>query len=215
MNKTTIAVFAALTLFVSGCRLPGIKGNGDITIDQRVITEISEIEAGGMFNIEWRSGPPALSITTDKNLLPYIESRTSGDKLRLSTSEQLRPTRGIKVVISSATLSGADLSGAVKLYAKQISGPKFYFQSHGAAKITLDGNVDELLGDMTGATKLEAEALKAKTIELSTTGASKADVFVTETLKVSITGAGKVTYSGNPKAVDRHITGAGSVKAKD
>lgn len=215
MNKITIAIFAVLPLFVSGCRLAGIKGNGDVTTDQRAITEVSEIDASGAFEIEWRSGPPALTITTDKNLLPHIQHKISGDTLRLRTREQLRPTDGIKVLVSSATLKGADIRGAVRFTAKQLSGPKFYFQSHGAAKITLDGTVDELLGDMTGATKLMAEGLKTKTAELSATGAAKADIFVSETLKVSLTGAGKVTYSGNPKTVEPHITGAGSVRAKD
>jgi hypothetical protein len=33
-------------------------------------------------------------------------------------------------------------------------------------------------------------------------------------LKVAITGAGKVTYSGNP-TIEKHITGAGTVHRKD
>jgi hypothetical protein len=33
-------------------------------------------------------------------------------------------------------------------------------------------------------------------------------------LKVAITGAGKVKYSGNPK-IEKHITGAGSIRHKD
>lgn len=215
MNKITIALFAVLTLFVSACHMPGIRGNGDVVSDQRVITEVSEIDAGGTFEIEWRNAPPALTITTDKNLLPHIEHRISGDTLRLRTKEQLRPTDGIKVVVSSSAIRGVDIRGAVRFMAKQISGPKFYFQSHGASRITLEGTVEELLGDMTGATKLMAEGLKTKRAQLSATGASKADIFVSETLKVSITGAGKVTYSGNPKTVEPHITGAGSVRAKD
>jgi hypothetical protein len=33
-------------------------------------------------------------------------------------------------------------------------------------------------------------------------------------LKVAITGAGKVTYSGNP-TIEKHITGAGSIRRKE
>ena len=47
---------------------------------------------------------------------------------------------------------------------------------------------------MTGASKLSAESLQTERAELSLTGASKAEVNVTDTLKVSITGAGKVIY---------------------
>jgi hypothetical protein len=87
-------------------------------------------------------------------------------------------------------------------------------ESSGASQVLLDGNVDELLADMTGASELAASALQTKTAEISTTGAGDAEVAVAEMLKVAITGAGKVTYSGNP-TVQKHVTGAGSIRHKD
>jgi hypothetical protein len=88
-------------------------------------------------------------------------------------------------------------------------------ESTGAARVTLDGSVDELLADMTGASELKANALQTKTAEISTTGAADAELAVSEILKVAITGAGKVSYSGNPKTIEKHITGAGSIRHKD
>jgi hypothetical protein len=67
---------------------------------------------------------------------------------------------------------------------------------------------------MTGASQLEAGGLQTRAAEISTTGAGDAEVAVAETLKVAITGAGKVTYTGNPK-IEKHIIGAGSVHRKD
>jgi protein involved in polysaccharide export with SLBB domain len=85
----------------------------------------------------------------------------------------------------------------------------------GASRVSLDGNIDQLLVDMTGASDLKASALQTKIAEISTTGAADAEIAVSETLKVAITGAGKVIYSGNPKTVEKHITGAGSIRHKD
>ena len=215
MKKNALVLLILIAIGLSGCGRLGIRGNGQITTDQRTIGEFYEIDVDGAFVIEWRSGPPMLSITTDSNLLSYIESGVSGNRLRLHTREKLWPTRSIKVAVSSQRLSGADLEGAVRLTAQQISGPKFYFKSEGASQVTLNGNVDELLVDMTGASKLDAQELQAKTVQLSGTGASKADVTVSETLRVSLTGAGKVTYSGKPKTIERHITGAGWVGPKE
>ena len=97
---------------------------------------------------------------------------------------------------------------------KQLSGPIFALESKGASEVSLDGNVDRLLVDMTGASQLAADRLHAKTAEISTTGAGDADVAVTDTLNVVITGAGKVTYSGNPPTIKKQITGAGSIRHK-
>ena len=206
---------AACVALVAGCHWVGVRGNGNIKTDQRTISAFATVEASGAFTIEWRNGAPALSITTDENLLPYIDNQVSGDTLRLHTRETIWPTHGTKVVISSPTRAGARISGAVQLTANQLSGPRFAFQSTGASHVTLDGNVDELLADMTGASELNASALQTKTAEISTTGAADAEIAVAETLKVAITGAGEVSYSGNPKTVERHITGAGSIRRKD
>ena len=215
MKKITIIFLAACVALVVGCHWVGVRGNGNIKTDQRTVSAFGNIDAGGAFMIEWQNGAPALSITTDENLLSYIDSDVSGDTLHLHTRDQIWPTHGIKVVISSPRRSGAKISGAVRLTATQLAGPEFAFQSAGASRVTLDGSVDELLADMTGASELKANGLQTKTAEISTTGAADAELAVSEILKVAITGAGKVSYSGNPKTVEKHITGAGSIRHKD
>ncbi len=213
MKKITLVFLAACIGLPVGCRWVGIRGNGQIKTEERAISAFTEIDAGGAFAIEWQNGPPALRITTDENLLPYVKSDVSDNTLRLRTHDQIWPTHGITVVISSPTRAGARIRGAVKLTVKQLTGPKFAFEASGASRVSLDGNVDELLADMTGASDLKAGDLQTKTAEISTTGAGDAEIAVAETLKVAITGAGKVTYSGNP-TIEKHITGAGSVHRK-
>jgi hypothetical protein len=215
MKKITAVFFSACIIVGVGCHWVGVRGNGHLKTDQHTISAFATVDASGVFTIEWRNGAPALSITTDENLLPYIDNQVSGDTLHLHTSENIWPTHGIKVVISSPTRTGARISGAVKLTANQISGPRFALESTGASQVKLDGNTDELLADMRGASELNASALQTKATEISTTGASDAEIAVSETLKVSITGAGKVSYSGNPKTIEKHITGAGSIRHKD
>ncbi len=204
------AVFA-----LAACHIGGIVGNGHVVTDTRPVSDFSEIEADGGFRIEWRNGPPSLSITTDENLLQYITNENDDHKLRLHSRGNLWPSHHINVVISSTTRVGARLTGAAELTANQLSGPNFAIESTGAARVHLDGKVDDLITDMTGASRLEASSLQTKTAEISSTGASKAEVAVSDSLKVSITGAGKVTYSGNPPTVEKHVSGAGSIRHKD
>ena len=216
MKRITIELLAGYAILVAGCNyLPGVRGNGHIKTEGRSVDAFANVETSGAFEIEWQNGAPALRITTDENLLPYIETNVSGDTLHLSTREHVWPTHGIKVVMSSAARTGARIKGAVKLTAKQLNGPTFALESKGASEVSLDGNIDRLLADMTGASQLAADGLQTRTAEISTTGAGDADVTVTDTLKVVITGAGKVTYSGNPATIDKHITGAGSIRHKD
>ena len=215
MRKILTVLLAGCVVLVAGCHLPGIRGNGHIKSEERSLVSFVNLDAGGAFEIEWQNGSPALRITTDENLLRYVESNVSDDTLHLRTRGHIWPTHGIKVVISSPTRAGGKIRGAVKLIVKQLSGPIFALEAKGASQVLLDGNVDRLLVDMTGASQLTAAGLQAKTAEISTTGAGDAEVAVSDTLKVAITGAGKVTYSGNPPTIKKQITGAGSIRHKD
>ena len=214
IKRITIVVIAGCVVLVAGCHLPGVRGNGHMKTEERPVGGFANIDTGGAFEIEWQSGTPSVRITTDENLLSYIENNVSDDTLHLRTREHVWSTHGIKVVISSPTRTGARLRGAVKLTAKQLSGPSFALESKGASEVSLEGKVDRLLADMTGASQLAADGLQTKTAEISTTGAGDAEIAVADTLKVVITGAGKVAYSGNP-TVEKHITGAGSIQRKD
>ena len=215
MRKILTVLLAGCVVLVAGCHLPGIRGNGHIKSEERSLVSFVNLDAGGAFEIEWQNGSPALRITTDENLLRYVESNVSDDTLHLRTRGHIWPTHGIKVVISSPTRAGGKIRGAVKLTAKQLSGPIFALEAKGASRVSLDGSVDRLLVDMTGASQLTAAGLQAKTAEISTTGAGDAEVAVSDMLKVAITGAGKVTYSGNPTTIKKQITGAGSIRHKD
>ena len=215
MNKTPIALIAILIAALAGCHWSGIRGNGHMATEQRTVGDFSEIDAGGALEIEWRSGSPSLTITADENLLSHIDTKIIGKRLRISSHGNIWPTHSIKVSITSLNRLGAELSGATRLTANQLTGTKFAIESSGATRLTFDGNIDQLLVDMTGASKLDANSLKTKVAEISTTGAAKAEVAVSESLKVSITGAGKVVYSGNPATIEKNITGAGSITHKE
>ena len=110
MKKITALFFAACIIVGVGCHWVGVRGNGHLKTDQRTISAFATVDASGAFTIEWRNGAPALSITTDENLLPYIDNQVSGDTLHLHTRENIWPTHGIKVVISSPTRTGQRLA---------------------------------------------------------------------------------------------------------
>jgi hypothetical protein len=220
MSTITIRPFAALKLLtfaalcLGGCHWTGIRGNGHIVSEDRRVQEFTSVEAEGAFDIQWVAGPASCTIKTDENLLRHVETSMDGGKLRLEWNGQLHPTHGMKVKISSGSLSAARLTGAVRLTATRLSGKGFYLDGTGATRVTVDGAVEELMATLTGASKLDAEELRVRSAQLSISGAGKAEVSASDILKVAISGAGKVTYNGNP-AIERHISGAGSIRKRD
>jgi hypothetical protein len=211
-------LFPALALVLcctAGCDLNRIRGNGQVKTDSRPVTDFTKVDAGGFYEMEWRPGPPSFSLTTDENLFSHVRTSVENGQLKIDIDGAIAPTDGIKVVITSSALTTAELSGAVVFTGDPIQGDKFVLDTSGAAKVTLRGKVNRLFADLTGASKLMAAGLPANDVELSVTGAGKADVTATNSLRAAITGAGKVTYGGNPKSVDRKITGAGKIQPRD
>ena len=180
---------------------------------QRSAHGLSGMHAGA-FDIEWVPGTASCTIRTDENLLRHVETSMNGKTLRMEWHGQLHPTHGMKVRLSSSSMTGARLTGAVRLSGTRLSGKGFYLEGTGATRVTVDGVVNELIATMSGASRLDAESLQVKVAELSISGAGKAEVSASETLKVAISGAGKVTYNGNP-TVEKHISGAGSIRRRD
>ena len=214
LKLATLAALALILLLLNGCHWVGVNGNGNIKTDSRSVGNFTILETDGAFTINWVPGPASLKITTDSNLLEYIRTDVSGDRLHIEWVKPLKGTHGIKIEIASPALTRVTLNGAVRLSATNLAGSEFYLDANGATKATLTGNVNAMSAELNGASKLEANGLVTRAMELSISGAGKAEVNATEVLKVSISGAGKVVYSGNP-TVSKQISGAGSVRQRE
>ena len=210
----TLAVLALALAFLSGCRWAGVKGNGDIETEMRPIGDFTTLNASGAYEVTWTHGAPALQITADSNLLKLIDTEVNGKQLEIEWEKQMRPSRTIKVRISSSALSGAELNGAVKLNAADMRAPNFVLEANGATRVQLKGTLDGIAASMNGASRLDAGDLKARVAELSINGAGRADVNASELLRVAVSGAGRVNYTGNPQ-IQKDISGAGRIKRRE
>src|SRR4029453_19371791 len=161
-NRPYIVTLSLLILLSVGCDWRGIRGNGTIKTEQGPVTPFTRIEAGGFYEFQWQPGPPSLSLTTDENLLSHIETSMSGSALKIETQGQIAPTHGVTVVITSPALTGAELSGAVKLEAAQLSGDRFALDPSGATRVSLAGRANRLIASLTGASRLNAETFQAE-----------------------------------------------------
>src|SRR5256886_10632365 len=174
MKKNVLAVCFLFAL--AGCDIGGIRGNGHLVSEQRKVDPLINIETGGAFRVEWNRGAPSASIRVDESLMQYVEMEVRDKVLHVRTTRSVRPTHSIRLTLTSNALEGASFSGASRLNAHQLSGPKFYLDTTGASNVTLHAAVDELVANITGASDLRAEALQPKIAELSVTGGRDARV---------------------------------------
>lgn len=78
----------------------------------------------------------------------------------------------------------------------------------------IGGETADLTVNVSGASKIDAENLKAENATVDASGASHVSVLVSGRLTADASGASRIVYSGNPKSTEKKSSGASSVKEK-
>jgi putative autotransporter adhesin-like protein len=107
-----------------------------------------------------------------------------------------------------------DLAGASRLRISDLQALRLRLDGAGAVKAELVGNVTAQFVDLSGASSYQAGGLVSETAVLQVSGAGKALINASKSLKVEISGAGAVQYVGNPK-LEQEISGVGKITRRE
>lgn len=214
-NFSTFTLVLTFSIGLFGCR--GTQGSGKIENVAREVGPFHAVALGGEFDCDITidpKGTQAVALQGDDNLLPLISTHMNGGQLRISTMTAISPSKTIHVTIIAKELDALLVSGAGNVRVNGIRSPKWAASVSGAAQVTLAGQATESTIDISGAADVSAFDLLAQTATVRLSGAGNAQVFASAKLDVRVSGVGNVEFRGNPKIVDKNITGVGSVTAK-
>lgn len=193
----------------------GVKGSGNVINEKRDLANFNAIEVGGIFEVEVTANKEfSVEVEADDNLLQYIRTEVKGNTLEIRTEKRISPQGKIRVRVSAPNIENLQVSGASKLSLSNVKNDSLKVDASGASKIKVDGETSNLEVELSGASRLDAENLKAENVNVDGSGASSAAVNVSGDLKADLSGASKVTYTGNPRNLEKSTSGASSVKGK-
>ena len=84
----------------------------------------------------------------------------------------------------------------------------------GASRANLTGSADKLILNASGASSVDLEGLPAQDIEVNLSGASRATVSPVAKVKISVSGASSLTYTGDPSLESVDVSGASTIHKK-
>ena len=202
---------ACMTLVaVAAC---GTRGNGHVVSERRQITAVTEIDAGGAYQLDVVIDPTSsLEVSGDANLLPMVKTTVEDGRLRIETEGFVRTSRPLRVRIATPDIRVVRCSGACKLSVGVVQNDALRLEASGAAEIVARGRTRRLDLELSGTGKVEAAELAAEVAGLTISGAGSASVYATGELAVEISGAGVVSYRGDPKITRQDITGVGTLQ---
>ena len=213
--KKTILVLTLLMLF-AGCKMGGISGSGTRKTEKKEVPAFKAIETGGAFDVEITcQKPQSVEIEADDNLLPLLETDVSDGVLHVGMKQNYHSQKLISVRIAVPDLNRITISGAGTARVTGVKNENFVINSTGAAKIEAKGETKAVEIRNSGAGLIDAHELRSSKAEVNLSGAGQAEVYASEQLDVTISGVGRVTYAGQPKVINKNISGIGTVSARD
>lgn len=228
-----LLIIAGTSCFFLGKR---VKGNGEITAQQRSLGDFSRVSAEGALNLELVSGPQhRVVVEVDENLQQYVELNVDGDRLKVRTKKgyTLRPSKRLLVRLTSPVFRKIELAGAGNItsngrllqnesLALSVSGagdirlavqtPEIKVNVAGSGNVKLEGRTRNFDLAISGAGKAWCYDLLAENTTVKIAGAGNAEVFASLKLDARVSGAGNVTYKGNAASVTQKVSGAASIK---
>ena len=214
----------------------GIEGSGRVVTEELIITDFNRVEVGNTFDVTIsQAGLYDITVEADDNLLKYLDLRKSDETLsiRLQSGTSIRnATLKVQVALPelrSVSFSGASrgriqgfntgqfdatLSGASHLSGDMVTGNTEISLS-GASAVELTGTGPSLSLKASGASNAYLAQFKVNNAAINLSGASAASVTVFDVLDpVSLSGASRLTYAGNPVVRNLHTSGASTVNSE-
>lgn len=238
MKKLFLLITASALLAFASCNFNNVKGNGHVV--DKTFTEkgFKDIDAGSVMQVHLKQGPEfSVRVEAEDNILALMKVYTEKEKLVIGFKDNtsVSPTKDIHVYITAPEYRNIDGSGACNVssdgkltgnvMAVELSGAsntrldldvnKLSIDASGASEIELQGKAAYFSVDASGSTSVKAYPLRADHVTIGISGSGDAEVSVLSSLKVDISGAGSVSYKGNPSSVQKDVSGAGSVDKVD
>lgn len=212
-----IICLLALAVVMTGCgalkwNKEGTRGSGNIKTEKREIGAFSSVDVSGAYEVEIVcQKQPGIEVEGDDNILPLIKTYVKDKTLYITSEQGFNVRNAIKVRITAGNLEGVSSSGASKITLDGVKNEQLVIETSGASKIDAAGETKSLEIESSGASKVDVRDLRAARVKVSLSGAGHANVYASEEINASVSGASSVTYYGEPKVVNKSASGAGSI----
>lgn len=233
MKNLIILLLASLSII--SCN--SITGNGNVTRENRNLSEINTIRTSGSIDVEIISGSTySLIVEDDANIIPYIVTEINNGTLDVHykngysvISDHAKVMVTVPSIDEVTTSGSGDIttngtlktnrqlvfstsgSGDIKA---EVDAPAIKVTGSGSGNISLSGRTKDFECRISGSGDIKCGNLKSENATIHVAGSSDVHVFASVSLKVNVAGSGDVYYAGNPASPEIHIAGSGTVQAE-
>lgn len=212
-----------------------IVGNGNIKKQTRELAHFTGVTLSLPGKLELRIGnTESVTIETDDNVLPLIESVIEDGVLKLRPSKRNLnlQTRNLKIVVQARSVDNLKLGGSGSIESDALRGDKLRLDIGGSGSINVKGleaenavvaiggsgnlragpgKIGRISITIAGSGDVDLGQVKAQDVSVNVAGSGAATVAASGSLSATIAGSGDVNYYGTP-SISKTVAGSGTVK---
>lgn len=216
----TKLLFLLCGLLSSSCGLNMAFGSGTVTTTTRDVGAFRKIAISDGITARAVTGSRSVTIRTDDNLQPLIETVVEGDTLRVRVAGitnvgsraaleadisndvfegvSASGASNVKVPATSATVFPISASGASVIDVSGLSATTVNVDASGASQITVTGSATDATASAAGGSNLNLTGLPLTALRLDVSGASTVTARVSGSVSGGVSGASTVVITGSP-----------------
>lgn len=238
--KNSYLKFFFLSLFIfllysSGGFSQSLKGDGNVVKEIKYVEPFDKIVLNGIVNLFLKQGDnEKVEIETDKNLIPYIEIKSSDKTLEITTGKNadIKSSTKLNAYITLKNINEIELNsvGNLKSTGKlelndiniesnsignielDIDCNKLILECNSIGNVTLSGNADNVDIQQNSIGNVKAFDLKADKLKIENNSIGNSEVYSDKEIYITLNGTGNISYSGSAAVKKLEKNGIGSVK---
>jgi len=182
----------------------------------RALAPFTTISNSGPVNLVIEVGKAqSVVVSGSDDYLEDVRTEVSGGELRIKMRNDAhvdnRHWNDMKVTITVPALTAFTMAGAGQTTLTHFSGDSLDIRFGGAGSLKADGSVKTLRLNVGGVGSIDLHDLHADVADVKLGGVGSVKVWAAQTLDASVGGVGSLTYYGEPKQVNTHGGGLGSI----
>lgn len=215
MKKSFYIIIMFVLPFMTSCRkFHSIEGNHQQETEVRAVSGYTEVSNSGDFELYLIQSPDfSVEVEAEKNLIPYIETEVSGNRLevKVKNNRNLDNNLPMKIYISAPHYEKIRMSGSGKISCDTLDNDYIDFSVSGSGNISAISYSDNLNASISGSGYIYLNGA-ANNADLRISGSGRIKAYGMETTRCfcRISGSGNI-YTHASDLLDVNISGSGSV----
>ena len=223
-----------LIISATACRIHGKKGSGNIVSEKRNTENFIAINADGPVQVEIKKGITlSVTVETDDNIMPYVETKVSGKtlKIRLRDINRLRNST-VRVYITAPELKELNTSASAEIESKDIittadnmemqassgskidvalDAPSVTAETSSGGDIIARGRTKNFTASASSGSSVKAGELLAENATGDASSGASVSIYGSVSIKAGASSGGHVKYTGGAADVKKNESSGGSV----